>query len=62
MSLRIAIVGYGRMGLAVEKEATQRGHTIAFRIGAQNLDEMSDINPSTADAVIEFTHRFLTGQ
>ncbi|HHG83670.1 MAG TPA: 4-hydroxy-tetrahydrodipicolinate reductase [Bacteroidetes bacterium] len=56
MSLRIAIVGYGRMGQAVEQEALGRGHNIVARIGLDNQSEMDQLSPDVADAIIEFTH------
>lgn len=56
MSIRIAIVGYGRMGQAVEKEALLRGHEITLRIGKDNAEEMAQLNRESADAIIEFTH------
>lgn len=56
MSIRIAIVGYGRMGQAVEKEAALRGHEITMRIGKDNPEELSQLNRNSADVIIEFTH------
>jgi 4-hydroxy-tetrahydrodipicolinate reductase len=54
--MRIAIVGYGRMGQAVEKEAVLRGHEITVRIGKDNVDALNELNRKSTDAVIEFTH------
>ena len=51
--MRIAIVGYGRMGHAVEAAAAARGHTIAA-----TLDLGDPLTPERlrgADAAIEFT-------
>ena len=56
MSLRIAIVGYGRMGRAVEAEALGRGHEIIARIDRDNFDQIKALDPDTVDAVVEFTH------
>lgn len=44
------------MGKAIEQEALQRGHSISFRIGRANAQEISAISPENTDAVIEFTH------
>ena len=55
MKLRIAIVGYGRMGRAVEREAQERGHSISHRIGRSNADEMDALSKENTDCVIEFT-------
>lgn len=56
MSLRIALVGYGRMGQAVEKEALGRGHTIMARIDANEISAFDQLTADQADAIIEFTH------
>ena len=36
-SLRIALIGYGKMGKAIEEIALERGHNIALRINRSNL-------------------------
>ncbi|MEM6263136.1 MAG: 4-hydroxy-tetrahydrodipicolinate reductase [Bacteroidota bacterium] len=54
--LKIALLGYGKMGKAIEQEATARGHEISFRIDQDNHKELSSITPSNTDAIIEFTH------
>jgi 4-hydroxy-tetrahydrodipicolinate reductase len=56
MSLRIAIFGYGRMGKAVELEAIARGHQIVARIGLDNQEALTALNPAAADVLIEFTN------
>lgn len=56
MSLRILLLGYGKMGKAVEAEAEKRGHTIAGKIDVGNKDHLSEYNNSNVDVVIEFTH------
>ncbi|MEM7037598.1 MAG: 4-hydroxy-tetrahydrodipicolinate reductase, partial [Bacteroidota bacterium] len=58
MKLRIALVGYGRMGRAVEHEAVARGHEISHRIGRTQLETptvMASLSPDTTDCIIEFT-------
>lgn len=54
--LRIALLGYGKMGRAIEAEALARGHEIAARIDRDNRAELLRLSPETADVVIEFTH------
>lgn len=54
MQLKLALVGYGRMGQAIEQEALARGHEIVRIIDLDNRDEIQDLRP--ADAIIEFTH------
>jgi 4-hydroxy-tetrahydrodipicolinate reductase len=49
--MKILLVGYGKMGKAIEQIAVQRGHTIAGRVDVQTTDE---ITPG-ADVAIEFT-------
>jgi 4-hydroxy-tetrahydrodipicolinate reductase len=54
--LKIAIVGYGKMGKAVECEAIGRGHEISARIDRADAGQMGSLSPETTDAIIEFTH------
>ena len=53
--MNIALLGYGKMGKAIEEIATQRGHNIVLRIHDQNLDELTTSNLQKADVAIEFT-------
>lgn len=53
--MNIALIGYGKMGHAIERIATERGHNIVLRISSSNKDEMTDVNLQKADVVIEFT-------
>jgi 4-hydroxy-tetrahydrodipicolinate reductase len=50
--MKILLIGYGKMGKAIEGVAVKRGHTIVGRI--DNHDELSKFN-SEADAAIEFS-------
>jgi len=54
--LRIALVGYGKMGKSVEKEATARGHTISHVIDKENIDAIHSLSTDSVDVIIEFTH------
>ena len=54
--LKITLVGYGKMGKAIEEEALKRGHTIYKRIDIDNQDEWNHISPENTDVIIEFTH------
>lgn len=54
--MKITLLGYGKMGRAIEQEALARGHEIAFRIDRDNLSEWAQVNPQNTDVVIEFTH------
>lgn len=52
-SMKIGLIGYGKMGKAIERLALERGHTIVFKINSQNRLEDQDL--SVADVAIEFT-------
>jgi 4-hydroxy-tetrahydrodipicolinate reductase len=53
--MKFALIGYGKMGKAIEEIAIQRGHTIALRIDENNLHEFNKENIAKADVAIEFT-------
>lgn len=53
--MNIALLGYGKMGKAIEEIALQKGHNIVLRIHDQNLDELTKENLQKADIAIEFT-------
>lgn len=51
--MKIALIGYGKMGKAIEEIATSRGHEITHKISSQNLLENTDL--TCVDVAIEFT-------
>lgn len=53
--MKIALIGYGKMGQAIEQIALQRGHEIVLRIRTANKEEMTPENLAKADVAIEFT-------
>ncbi|RYD96654.1 MAG: 4-hydroxy-tetrahydrodipicolinate reductase [Sphingobacteriales bacterium] len=53
--MKIALLGYGKMGQAIEKIAMERGHEIVLKIGSKNKAAASSENLRNADVVIEFT-------
>jgi 4-hydroxy-tetrahydrodipicolinate reductase len=53
--MKIALIGYGKMGQAIEQIAMQRGHEIVLRIRTANKHEMTKENLGKADVAIEFT-------
>ncbi|MEY3443979.1 MAG: hypothetical protein RLZZ519_2260 [Bacteroidota bacterium] len=55
MSLRIALLGYGKMGQAVEIEARARGHEICLIADLENAHQATLLRPDTCDCFIEFT-------
>ncbi|MCP4460460.1 MAG: 4-hydroxy-tetrahydrodipicolinate reductase [Cytophagales bacterium] len=53
--MRIALIGYGKMGKAIEHLAIERGHEVCSRIDLNNHDQISLIKPATCDVAIEFS-------
>jgi 4-hydroxy-tetrahydrodipicolinate reductase len=53
--MNIALVGYGKMGKAIEEIALQRGHHIILKIDIDNIGDFNHTNLSKADAAIEFS-------
>lgn len=53
--MKIAIVGYGKMGKSIEKIALKRGHEITLKISSSNIFDLNLKNLENCDAVIEFT-------
>lgn len=53
--MKIALVGYGKMGKLIEQLAKERGNTISKIIDINNAGEIADITPDNTDVVIEFT-------
>ncbi|KAB1065177.1 4-hydroxy-tetrahydrodipicolinate reductase [Salibacter halophilus] len=52
--MKIAILGYGRMGKIIEEKALERGHSISAKITSENVDEIEKAL-SEADVAIEFS-------
>lgn len=53
--MKIALIGYGKMGQAIEKIAEEKGHEIVLKIGIENLEDFTLENVAKADVAIEFT-------
>jgi len=53
--MKIALIGYGKMGQLIEKLALERGHEIVVKIHIDNTEEFTLENLSRADVAIEFT-------
>lgn len=53
--MKIALLGYGKMGKIIEKIATDRRHEIVLTIDHSNLHELTAENLQKADVAIEFT-------
>ncbi|NEN25481.1 4-hydroxy-tetrahydrodipicolinate reductase [Cryomorpha ignava] len=52
--MRIAIIGYGKMGQLIEKLATEKGHEIVYKIDSHNTKLTANLE--NIDVAIEFTH------
>lgn len=53
--MKIALIGYGKMGKAIEQIALKKGHEIVLKISEENLSDLTTANLSNADVAIEFT-------
>ena len=53
--MKLAIIGYGRMGHMIEEIAKQRGHKIVCIIDVDNPDAFDTSDYRSADVAIEFT-------
>lgn len=53
--MKIALIGYGKMGREIEKIAIDKGHEIVLKINAENLAELTAENLKKADVAIEFS-------
>ncbi len=53
--MKIALIGYGKMGKAIEEIALQKGHEIVLKINDENSNELNTFNLKKADVAIEFT-------
>jgi len=53
--MRILILGYGKMGKAIEEIAEDRGHTIAHKINVNNIQALKFIDKNDIDVAIEFS-------
>ena len=52
--MKIALIGYGKMGKTIENIAILRGHEIVLRLDINNPEDFEKL--SEADVAIEFTH------
>lgn len=53
--MKIALVGYGKMGKAIEKIALSRGHEIVARINEHSTSDLSSLTNANCDVAIEFS-------
>lgn len=53
--MKIALIGYGKMGHAIEEIALQRKHSIVLKVSIDNTEDNTVENIARADVAIEFT-------
>ena len=53
--MKIALIGYGKMGKEIEKIARERGHEVVSIIDINNYDDIKGEAFASADVAIEFT-------
>lgn len=53
--MKLALLGYGKMGHIIEKIAIDRGHQISLRIDALNPEDLTPENLQKADVAIDFS-------
>ena len=53
--MKIALIGYGKMGKAIEEIAIAKGHEIVLKIDASNTSDFTKENVQKANVAIEFT-------
>jgi len=53
--MKIAIIGYGKMGKEIEKKALERGHSIQLIINEENIEDFNSEKFAETDVALEFT-------
>ncbi len=53
--MKIALLGYGKMGQIIERLAIERGHDVVLKIGVENLEDFTVENLYDADVAIDFS-------
>jgi 4-hydroxy-tetrahydrodipicolinate reductase len=53
--MKIALIGYGKMGKEIEQIALERNHTFPLIIDISNQDDFNDKNLRNVDVAIEFS-------
>jgi 4-hydroxy-tetrahydrodipicolinate reductase len=53
--MKIAILGYGKMGRIIEQFANERGHEIVLKVNVDNTEDLTIANLKKADVAIDFS-------
>ncbi len=54
--MKIVLIGYGKMGRAIERLALIRGHEIVAKIDIDNIQELQNLTSQVVDVAIEFSN------
>ena len=53
--MKIALLGYGKMGKAIEKIAIAKGHEIVYRVDLNNAFDFLPLSLQNVDVAIDFS-------
>ncbi len=53
--MKIALLGYGKMGKAIEKIALAKGHSIVYKVSLENAFDFMPISLENVDVAIDFS-------
>lgn len=53
--MRIALLGYGKMGMAIEKVAIAKGHEIVYKVNLENAYDFMPVSLKKVDVAIDFS-------
>ena len=53
--MKIALLGYGKMGQIIERFALERGHEVVLKINIDNVEDFTLANLKKADVAIDFS-------
>ncbi|MBP7512820.1 MAG: 4-hydroxy-tetrahydrodipicolinate reductase [Bacteroidia bacterium] len=53
--MKIALLGYGKMGMAIEKIAIAKGHEIVYKVNLENAYDFMPLSLKNVDVAIDFS-------
>ncbi len=53
--MKIALLGYGKMGMAIEKIAIAKGHEIVYKVNLENAYDFMPVSLKNVDVAIDFS-------
>lgn len=54
--MKVALIGYGKMGKTIEQIVKERGHQVVLIIDKDNIHDLNNTNLQQADVAIEFSN------